>query len=200
MDKNDIIEYVMNTPHNTNWNVLSTVLGEGDWSKLKTYVEATPKNMNRKVLESLLDGGSESTNNKLVFNLTHSISGDYEHSNVQTVLEQMELDENTKSFFEPNTRYNVTAQFVSGLITTGQIFVSAMPNSDELVMFINSLFESGNIETSSTAVLSIHSVNNTIVASGNVVYVASSQSQPDVLQSVIETFGNKVTFTFTKVS
>lgn len=53
-DKEKIINYIMNTPYNTNWGVLSTMLGEGDWSKLKQYIEITPKNMNKKVLESLL--------------------------------------------------------------------------------------------------------------------------------------------------
>jgi hypothetical protein len=52
MDKNSIITYIMTTPHNTNWNVLSTMLGAGDWSKLKAYVETTPYNMNRKILEA----------------------------------------------------------------------------------------------------------------------------------------------------
>lgn len=54
MDKSQIIDHIMSTPHNVNWNVLSTMLGEGDWSKLKTYVEQTPHNMNRKVLEVFL--------------------------------------------------------------------------------------------------------------------------------------------------
>ena len=53
-DKEKIINYIMNTPYNTNWAVLSSMLDEGDWSKLKQYIEITPKNMNKKVLESLL--------------------------------------------------------------------------------------------------------------------------------------------------
>lgn len=56
MDKNSIITYIMTTPHNTNWSVLSTMLGAGDWSKLKAYVETTPHNMNRRVLEALVGG------------------------------------------------------------------------------------------------------------------------------------------------
>ncbi len=47
----------MSTPYNINWNVLSTMLGDGDWSKLKAYVEQTSHNMNRKVLEVFLDSG-----------------------------------------------------------------------------------------------------------------------------------------------
>ncbi len=54
MDRIQIIDYIMSTPHNVNWNVLSTMLDEGDWSGLKAYVEQTPHNMNRKVLEALL--------------------------------------------------------------------------------------------------------------------------------------------------
>ena len=54
MDKNKIINYIMTTPRNVNWNVLSTMLGEGNWNKLKSYVETTPYNMNRMVLETFL--------------------------------------------------------------------------------------------------------------------------------------------------
>lgn len=57
-DINQIINYIMETPTNSNWNVLSTLLGDGDWSKLKAYVETTPKNMNRQVLKALLGNGS----------------------------------------------------------------------------------------------------------------------------------------------
>lgn len=53
-----IIDYIMSTPTNTNWNVLSSMLGDGDWTKLKAYVETTPHNMNRMVLESFFSGGS----------------------------------------------------------------------------------------------------------------------------------------------
>ena len=52
MNTNQIIDHIMSTPTNTNWNVLSTLLGAGDWSKLKAYVEKTPHNMNREVLKS----------------------------------------------------------------------------------------------------------------------------------------------------
>lgn len=56
MDTNKIISYIMITPYNTNWSVLSTMLGEGDWSELKEYIKKTPKNMNKKILEALLRG------------------------------------------------------------------------------------------------------------------------------------------------
>ena len=52
MDKNKIINYIMTTPHNVNWNVLSTMLDAGNWNKLKSYVETTSHNMNRMVLEA----------------------------------------------------------------------------------------------------------------------------------------------------
>lgn len=55
-----IIAYLMASPQNSNWNVLSTLLGDGDWSQLKAYVETTPKNMNRQVLKALLGGGGSS--------------------------------------------------------------------------------------------------------------------------------------------
>ena len=53
-----IIDYLMKSPQNSNWNVLSSLLGDGDWSRLKAYVETTPKNMNRQVLKALLGNGS----------------------------------------------------------------------------------------------------------------------------------------------
>lgn len=60
-DTNQIIDYIMKTPTNSNWNVLSSLLGNGDWSQLKAYVETTPKNMNRQVLKVLLGGESSSS-------------------------------------------------------------------------------------------------------------------------------------------
>ena len=57
-ESNPVITYLMTSPSNTNWNVLSSMLGDGDWSELKAYVETTPHNMNRMVLESLLSGGN----------------------------------------------------------------------------------------------------------------------------------------------
>lgn len=56
-----IIDYLMKSPQNSNWNVLSSLLGDGDWSRLKAYVETTPKNMNRQVLKALLGNGSSSS-------------------------------------------------------------------------------------------------------------------------------------------
>lgn len=60
MNNTQIITYLMTSPSNTNWNVLSSMLGDGDWSKLKAYVEMTPHNMNRMVLESLLSRSGNS--------------------------------------------------------------------------------------------------------------------------------------------
>ena len=56
---NLIINYLMASPSNTNWNVLSSMLGDGDWSKLKAYVETTSHNMNQMVLKSFFGGSSE---------------------------------------------------------------------------------------------------------------------------------------------
>ena len=54
MTKSQIIDYIMYTPTNTNESVLSTYLGEGDWSALYKYIKQTPHNMNRSVLEALI--------------------------------------------------------------------------------------------------------------------------------------------------
>ena len=54
MTKTEIINFIMSTPINTNWAVLSSQLGEGDYSKLEKYVKLTPNNMNRMILEVLL--------------------------------------------------------------------------------------------------------------------------------------------------
>lgn len=59
MEKQQIIDYIMSTPTNTNWSVLSSMLGDGDWTRLKAYVETTPHNMNRMVLESFFSGSDE---------------------------------------------------------------------------------------------------------------------------------------------
>ncbi len=56
---NPVITYLMTSPSNTNWNVLSSMLGDGDWAELKKYVETTPHNMNRMVLEVLLSSGNK---------------------------------------------------------------------------------------------------------------------------------------------
>lgn len=56
--KEQIIDYIMSTPHNTNWTVLLSMLGEGNWDKLKKYVETTPYNMNRSVLKSFFESSS----------------------------------------------------------------------------------------------------------------------------------------------
>ena len=58
MNKEQIITYIMTTPHNTNWNILFEMLGEGNWDSLYEYVNTTPNNMNRVILEQLLDSGS----------------------------------------------------------------------------------------------------------------------------------------------
>ena len=60
MNKEQIITYIITTPHNTNWNILFEMLGEGNWDVLYEYVNTTPSNMNRVILEQLLESGGES--------------------------------------------------------------------------------------------------------------------------------------------
>ena len=60
MTKTDIINYLMTTPHNTNKNMLNSILaGLDNKNEIIAYALNTPHNMNRKVLESLIsaDGG-----------------------------------------------------------------------------------------------------------------------------------------------
>lgn len=61
MLKEDVLNYIMNTPHNTNWAVLKTLVGDDE--ELYKYITETPYNMNRAVLDGILDrideGGSE---------------------------------------------------------------------------------------------------------------------------------------------
>ena len=53
MLKKDILDYIMNTPHNTNWAVLKTIVGDNE--ELYKYITETPYNMNRAVLSGILD-------------------------------------------------------------------------------------------------------------------------------------------------
>lgn len=55
MTKTEIINHIMQTPHNTNRAVLRGLLGDGNWETLYNYIKQTPYNMNRKVLESLIN-------------------------------------------------------------------------------------------------------------------------------------------------
>jgi len=53
MKTEEIIEYIMTTPGNVNWNVLKYLLDETvDKKGLKKYVQSTPNNMNRQVVRS----------------------------------------------------------------------------------------------------------------------------------------------------
>lgn len=61
MNTEEIIEYIMTTPSNVNWNVLKFLLDETvDKKGLKKYVQLTPNNMNRQVVHSFFgsSGGS----------------------------------------------------------------------------------------------------------------------------------------------
>ena len=60
MKTEEIIEYIMTTPGNVNWNVLKYLLDETvDKKGLKKYVQLTPNNMNRQVVRSFF-GSSNS--------------------------------------------------------------------------------------------------------------------------------------------
>jgi len=62
MNTEEIIEYIMTTPGNVNWNVLKYLLDETvDKKGLKKYVQSTPNNMNRKVLRSFFGSSSGSS-------------------------------------------------------------------------------------------------------------------------------------------
>lgn len=53
MLKEDVLDYIMNTPHNTNWAVLKTIVGDNE--ELYKYITETPYNMNRAVVSGILD-------------------------------------------------------------------------------------------------------------------------------------------------
>lgn len=56
MTKNEIIEYLMTTPNNTNRSVLNSILGDkSNKEAIIAYAMQTPHNMNRMVLESLIE-------------------------------------------------------------------------------------------------------------------------------------------------
>ena len=60
MLKKDVLDYIMNTPHNTNWAVLKFLVGDSE--ELYKYITEIPYNMNRAVLSGILDkiNGGES--------------------------------------------------------------------------------------------------------------------------------------------
>ena len=61
MEKNDIIEYLMTTPSNTNAAVLNSILADYDnKNEIIAYALKTPHNMYRRVLETLLMENSSS--------------------------------------------------------------------------------------------------------------------------------------------
>ena len=61
MNTEEIIEYIMTTPGNVNWNVLKYLLDETvDKKGLKKYVQLTPNNMNRQVVRSFFGNSNSS--------------------------------------------------------------------------------------------------------------------------------------------
>lgn len=75
MNKEQIISYIMTTPHNTNWNILFKMLGEGSWDSLYEYINTTPNNMNRVILEQLLESGSGESDTSGVAHVDNAIVG-----------------------------------------------------------------------------------------------------------------------------
>jgi len=58
MGKQEIIDYLMTTPRNTNKNTLNSMLaGLDNKDVIIAYALHTPHNMNRKVLEDLIGDG-----------------------------------------------------------------------------------------------------------------------------------------------
>ena len=74
MDKEKILDYIMETPGNTNWNVLSTMVEEGDWTELKAYVEQTSYNMNRQVLNNFFSAGESDDDGIVLLNGTYEFT------------------------------------------------------------------------------------------------------------------------------
>lgn len=62
MLKEDVLDYIMNTPYNTNWAVLKTIVGDNE--ELYKYITETPYNTNRAVVSGILD--RIDTNNGIV--------------------------------------------------------------------------------------------------------------------------------------
>lgn len=54
MNKQEVIDYLMYTPYNTNLAVLKSMLGDGNWDELLDYVKRTSYRINRRVLEGIL--------------------------------------------------------------------------------------------------------------------------------------------------
>lgn len=53
MNTKEVLDYIMNTPYNTNWAVLRSIIGDNE--ELYKYITETPYNMNRAVLDGILD-------------------------------------------------------------------------------------------------------------------------------------------------
>ena len=112
MDKSQIIDHIMSTPHNINWNVLSTMLGSGDWSKLKAYVEQTPRNMNRKVLEVFLGSGGGDTG--FSYNGTFALNWEDQGEQYSSANSSLASIDFTK--IDETKTYKVKLEFATGVV------------------------------------------------------------------------------------
>ena len=141
--------------------------------------------MNRKVLEALLNG-----NTTISKSITASLSFDYDPEGVRPVyivqMSSTNVDTDIWNFLEQNSNYNITATFASGLTSTITTTVQANQNSKGFN--ITDVFE----ETNNSVYLVFVNQNDMITVSGNGSITASSTLPSN-------TFGDSVTFTFTKV-
>ena len=55
MNIEEVLDYIMNTPANTNLAVLKTLVSNEQWEKLCIYMSQTPYNANKAVLRGLLE-------------------------------------------------------------------------------------------------------------------------------------------------
>lgn len=189
MNNTQIITYLMTSPSNTNWNVLSSMLGDGDWSKLKAYVETTPHNMNRMVLESLLSGGSGNISKSFTLSLNFT----YDPEGVQpiyiTQMASTPISEDITTFLQPNSSYSITTNFASGLtsITTTTLQIES-PAPDYPFFDIKGLFNGAN-----SMRLIFVPYNDSFTAGGGGTILASEVSTDPAI-----TYGNSVTFVIKK--
>lgn len=69
MTKTDIINYLITTPHNTNKNILNSILaGLDNKNEIIAYALHTPHNMNKKVLERLININDEDSETNIETN------------------------------------------------------------------------------------------------------------------------------------
>lgn len=179
--KEKIIDYIMSTPTNTNWNVLSSMLGDGDWTRLKAYVETTPHNMNRMVLKSLLD--SENISKSFMLSLSFNYDTEGAQPIYVTQMASTPISEDIMTFLQPNGSYSITANFASGLTSTTTATLQSI-SSNQLFFDIKELFNGAD-----SIILGFSSYNDSFVAGGNGSILVSEVSTNPAI-----TYGDNVTF------